>query len=893
MFTDIEGSTRRWEADADEMRAALAAHDQVLRGVIQAHGGWLFKHTGDGVCAAFASPRSAVDAAVAAQQALELPVRMGIATGEAELREADYFGAVLNRAARVMAAGHGGQILLAESTAGLLSGLDMVDLGPRRLRDVPMPVGVFQVRAAGLRTEFPPLRALDTTPGNLRPTATSLIGRESEVAEIAASVKAHRLVTLTGVGGVGKTRLAVEVAARVVDEYPDGVWFFELAAVTDPAAIPDAVAAVLGITQQPGKSVSESVAAALEGRVRLLVIDNCEHVLNAAADLIEAILAHSATVRILATSREGLGVADEQLWPVRSLDATAGIDSAAVSLFIERAQGIAPSFSMVDGDEAAAVTEICQRLDGIPLAIELAASRMASMTAREMRDRLDHRFRLLVGSRRGLERHHTLRHAMAWSYDLLNDAEKTLLERCSIFAGGFDVQSACAVAGSDDLDEYAILAVLDALVRKSLLVADRSAGRTRFSMLETIRQFAEEQLVARGEASKIRAAHSRYFAGREADILALWDSPRQRATYDWFTLELANLRTAFRWAADQGDLDAAATIATYAAFLGPLVENREPIAWAEELIELARVADHPRLAFLYVMATWCSQVGRTDDAVRYADAAQLLIASGRYEEVPFGGEAVLGNAYLHIGQPERCVEWCRAQLARGRDTHTVITAYLVNALALAGSHDDAMAAADGLIDAAEATHNPAVLSLALYVQDQLYAHRDAAFRDADPVAALDALRRGLVIAQDSGNRYTESLLAVSLCRLEAVYGDPLAALDYIKLAIRTLHYSGDAAAVRGSLSVLAAVFDRLGRYGPAATMAGFAVMPYLEMLAEFTTLIAHLRDVLGDHTYETLARKGETMTTAAMVAYAYDQIDQARTELERLADSVDDTRDRG
>jgi predicted ATPase len=832
LFTDVEGSTRRWEADADGMRVALAAHDEVLRAAIEAQGGWLFKHTGDGVCAAFASPRFAVDAAVAAQGALELPVRMGLATGEAELRGGDYFGAVLNRAARVMAAGHGGQILLAESTAVLLSGVDLVDLGPRRLRDLPTAVGVFQVRAAGLRTEFPALRALDASPGNLRVPTTSFIGRESEVAELQTAVKAHRLVTLTGVGGVGKTRLALEVAARRADEFPDGVWFFELAAVTDPAAVPDAVAAVLGITQQPGKTMSESVASALEGRSRLLVFDNCEHVVDSVADLVEAILAASATVTILATSREGLGVSEEQLWRVPSLDVNAGTESAAVNLFVDRAHSVVSEFSLAQPGEADAVVEICRRLDGIPLAIELAASRMAAMTASEVRDRLDQRFRLLVGSRRGLSRHQTLRHAVAWSYDHLDDTEKPLLERCSVFAGGFDLQSACAVMGSDD--DLATLDLLDALVRKSLLVADRSSGRTRFSMLETIRQFAEDQLVARGEASEIRAAHSRYFAGREADILALWDSPRQRAAYDWFTVEFANLRTAFRWAADQGDLDAAAIIATYAAFLGAMVENREPIAWAEELIEPARVA----------------------------------------------GEAMLGNAYLHIGRPERCVEWCRAQLARGRDTHTVITAYLVNAMALAGSHDEAMAAANGLIDAAEATHNPAVLSLALYVQDQLYAHHDAAFRDADPVASLDALRRGLVIAQDSG-RYTESLLAVSLCRLEAVYGDPLAALDYITLAIRTLHDAGDTAAVRGSLSILAAVFDRLGRYEPAATMAGFAVIPYLEMLAEFNTLIAHLRDVLGDQTYESLARKGETMTTAAMATYAYDQIDQARTELER------------
>src|ERR1700730_1973611 len=497
------------------MRVALAAHDEVLRNAIEAHGGFMFKHTGDGVCAVFASPRSAVDAAGAAQRELELPVRMGFATGEAELREGDYFGAVLNRAARVMAAGHGGQILLAESTAVLLGGVDLLDLGPHRLRDLPTPVGVFQVRAAGLRTDFPPLRAVDTSHGNLRAAVPTFIGRQSEVAEIETAVRAHRLVTLTGVGGVGKTRLASEVAARLADEFSDGAWVFEFATRSEPAAVPDAVAAVLGITQHPGKTISDSVAAALEGRVRLLVIDNCEHVLDAAGDLIEAILAHSATVRILATSREGLGVPDEQVSPVRSLDAAAGIDSAAVSLFVERAQGIAPSFSMVDGDETAAVTEICQRLDGIPLAIELAASRMASMTASEMRDRLDHRFRLLIGSRRGLARHHTLRHAMAWSYDLLDDTEKTVLDRCSVFAGGFDLQSACAVAGSDDLDEYAILEVLDALVRKSLLVADRSSGRTRFSMLETIRQFAEEQLVARGDATEARTAHARYFARRE------------------------------------------------------------------------------------------------------------------------------------------------------------------------------------------------------------------------------------------------------------------------------------------------------------------------------------------------------------------------------------------
>ena len=859
------------------MRAALVVHDKVLRTAIEKHGGHVFKHTGDGVVAAFASPMSAVEAAVVAQQSLELPVRMGIATGEAELRDEDYFGTVLNRAARVMAAGHGGQILLAESTAGLLSGVDLLDLGPRRLRDVPTPVVLFQLRAPVLRAEFPPLRALDTSPGNLRSATSSFIGRESELDGVQAAVKVQRLVTLTGVGGVGKTRLAVEVAARLADEFPDGVWFFDLAAVADPAAVPDAVAAVLGIIQQPGKSVADSVAAALEGRVRLLVFDNCEHVVDSVADLVEAILAASATVTILATSREGLGVSDEQLWRVPSLDVNSGTESAAVNLFVDRAHSVVSDFSLAQPGEADAVVEICRRLDGIPLAIELAASRMAAMTASEVRDRLDQRFRLLVGSRRGLARHQTLRHAVAWSYDLLEDAEKALLERCSVFAGGFDLHSACAVAGFPDVpDDFAALDLLDALVRKSLLVADRSSGRTRFSMLEMIRQFAEEQLVARGEASEIRAAHSGYFAGREADIMALWDSPRQRDAYDWFTIELPNLRTAFRWAADQGDLDVAAPIATYVGLLGALVQTLEPIAWAEELIESARAVDHPRLAFLYVMASLCYMTGRIEAAVGYCDAGQIVLGRSR-DAPPYGIEGFLGSVSLAIGQPERLAELCRAQLARRRDTHVHIRSMLVAALSVAGSGGEAMDSADGLIEAAEATGNPHLLAWAL-------AAYGSAFRDADSVGALNALGRGLVIAQDSGNRAHASALATGVALVEAEHGGTVAAFDHLTLAIRNYHNAGNTTTIRLPLAVLAALFDRLGRYQPAATIAGFALNPIAAAgVPEITTAITHLRDVLGDQTYESLARKGEVMTTAAMVTYAYDQIDQARTELEAVS----------
>ena len=864
LFTDIEGSTRRWEDDADAMRAALVAHDEVLRCEIEAHGGFLFSHTGDGVVAAFASPKAAVDTAVAAQRTLELPVRMGIATGEAELRDSDYFGTVLNRAARVMASGHGGQILVADSTATLLSGVKLVNLGPRRLRDLPNPITVYQVQASGLATDFPPLRGVASNPGNLRPAITNLIGRETDVSDIQAAVRSHRLVTLIGVGGVGKTRLALDVATQLADEFIDGVWVFELAVVADPAAVPDAVAAVLGITQQPGKSVSDSVASALEGRSRLLVFDNCEHVVDSVADLVDAILAESATVKVLATSREGIGVADEQLWRVPSLDV-----DAAVQLFVERAQSMD---ARALAEELTAVEDVCRRLDGIPLAIELAASRMASMTAAEVRDRLDDRFKLLVGSRRGVERHQTLRQAVAWSYELLDDAEKLLLERCSVFAGGFDLENACAVAGFDDLDDYAVLDLLDALVRKSLLIADRSSGRTRFSMLETIRQFAEEQLVARGEVDEVRTSHARHFAAREAGVLALWDSPRQREAYEWFATELANLRTAFRWAADRGDLDDAATIATYVAFLGFWVENYEPIAWAEELIEPARAVDHPRLAFLYVIASLCIMSGRVDAGVRYRDAGMAVVESGR-GEVPFGIEGLLCFGYINAGQPELAVDWCRSRVQSGRATHTGARVTLIVSLAAAQSDEEAIAATAGLIEAAEATRNPWALSYALLAFGVAHLH-------ADPVGALKACRRGLQVAEGSGNRGNGTTLATIAARIEGEYGDSLRALHYIAVAIHNHHDSGSPTNMRIPIATLSTVLDRMGRYEPAAIIAGCASTPFaMATYPELLTTTAHLRTVLGGQQFDSFARKGETMSTAEIAAYAYDQIDEARAAL--------------
>jgi predicted ATPase/class 3 adenylate cyclase len=870
LFTDIEGSTRRWETDPELMRTALEVHDAVLREAVEKYSGWLFKHTGDGVCAAFASPRAAVDAAVAAQRSLELPVRMGIATGEAEHRSGDYFGTALNRAARVMSAGHGRQILIDGQTAGLLSGVELTALGTKRLRDIANPIDVSQVVAHGLPTDFPPLSTLDRTPGNLRTQTTSFVGRGAELAELAAALKVHRLVTLTGVGGVGKTRLAMEVASQSAALYPDGVFVIELAAVGDPMAVPAAVAATMGINHQPGMSMAESVSSALEGRKRLLVLDNCEHVLDASADLVEAILSRSATVRVLATSREGLRLADERLWPLASLDTEAGLTSAAATLFVDRASAVAPGISLKDAGDA--IVEVCRRLDGIPLAIELAASRLLSMTLTDVRDRLDDRFRLLVGARRGLERHQTLRHAVAWSYDLLDDGERALLQQCSVFAGGFDLAAVCAVV--DSSDEYVTLNVLDELVRKSLVVADRTTEHARFTMLETIRQFAEEQLVASGGADEARTAHATYFAGRERDVLALWDSPRQRETYEWFATEFANLRAAFRWAFDREDLDGAAAIAFYSTFFGTWSYQNEAVGWAEELIEHANAVEHPRLAQLYAASTQCAISGRIDHAVGYADASQLAINSGRFDDVPYDFEAWAGAPYMIAGQPGRWVTLCRNLIARRPGPHVSARTCLTMALAFEDTIDEAIDGSEALLADSDRTDNPSMIAWARLAYG-------VAHRDTDPDRAYEVTRTGLAIALETGNRLVASHLADNLSRLSATHRDLSAeAFAHTAQAIRIHLDAGSLLLLTSPLASLAALLDRLGRREPAATIAGFVANPLVfTTFPEVDVVIAHLRSELGDEAYESLARAGGRMIHAEMAAYAFEQIDLARAEL--------------
>ena len=380
LFTDIEGSTQMWEQHTSAMETALSLHDDAVRRAIDTYDGYVFSIAGDAFGAAFASADAAIGAARAAQAELattewpdgaHISVRMGLHTGVTYERAGNYFGPIVNRAARIMSAGHGGQILLSSTTADLLPGETVAYVGEHRLKDFSEPVRIFQIAQPTI--DFAPLRTLDSTPGNLPVLATSFVGREIEVDEVSALVRLHRMVTLIGVAGVGKTRLALQVAAEVNQDFPDGVWFVELAPVSDPTAVPDAFATALGVTVEPGLSPVASIARALTGRRLLVVLDNCEHVLDAAADLVDTVLMRGSTASFLATSREALRLPAEHLWPVPTLGVASGLGSAAVRLFMERAQAVNPSFHVDEVLEA--VTEICTRLDGIALAIELAAAR--------------------------------------------------------------------------------------------------------------------------------------------------------------------------------------------------------------------------------------------------------------------------------------------------------------------------------------------------------------------------------------------------------------------------------------------------------------------------------------------------------------------------------------
>ena len=569
LFTDIEGSTKLWESSPEAMRPALERHDLVLRQAIAAHNGYVFKTVGDAFCAAFATAPEGLTGALAAQLALaaepwetETPllVRMALHTGTAQERDGDYFGPPLNRVARLMAAGHGGQTLLSGVTQELIRDqmpalATLLELGTHRLKDLARPEAVFQLRHPSLPADFPPLKSLDNPalPNNLPQQVTSFIGRETQVAQVKALLAKTRLLTLTGAGGSGKTRLSLQVTADLLDGEGDGVWLVELAALADPALVPQAVADVLGVKEQAGKTIQASLVEWLRPKRLLLILDNCEHLVAACASLAADLLRSCLDVHILASSREPLNVPGEQIYRVPSLSLpdpkqAQTVESLsqyeAVRLFIERAQAVQPSFAVTNAN-APAVAQVCFRLDGIPFAIELAAARVRSLSVEEINTRLDQRFRLLTGgSRVALPRQQTLRALIDWSYDLLTAPEKSLLRRLSVFTGGWTLAAAEGVCCGEDIEEWEVVDLLTGLVDKSLVVyeeGDGGAGRSR--LLETVRQYAEDRLGESGAAEAVRDAHQSWCLALAQQAAPHLSGPKQAVWLTRLEWEHDNLRS--------------------------------------------------------------------------------------------------------------------------------------------------------------------------------------------------------------------------------------------------------------------------------------------------------------------------------------------------------------
>lgn len=616
LFTDLEGSTRTWEREPDAMDQWLAQHDRIITDAIATNDGLVFKHTGDGLCAVFRSAAGAARAArdiqiglTAAAQSRIGPLRARIAlhTGVARERAGDFYGPTLNRCARLLDIGHGGQVLLSASTVALVDsgasigeGVTFIDLGRHRLRDLQQAVHVWQLTAPGMGREFPALRSLDAFVHNLPVQRSSFVGREGEQQALRDLLAAHRLVTVTGVGGCGKTRLALEVAAGEIDRFADGVCFVDLSTLLEPSLVSSTIAAALNVPASGGAS-DERLSAFLSDRHVLLLLDNCEHLLDACAGVADRLLASCSRVSVLATSREPLALEGERVWRVPSLRLPDGHSpeeigrSEAVRLFMDRATAVRPNF-VLTADNATAVAEICHRLDGIPLALELAAARVAHLAPREIAERLSDRFRLLTTGRRGVQRQQTLQAVLDWSYGLLSEPERILLRRLSAFAGGWALDAAQAVCGGEGLDAEQIIDVLGTLVTRSLVDVEDRGDHTRYRLLETVRLYAQDRLVAAGEATTVRNAHAEWF-------LRVAEAPPEKGqgvqAHLWFAygqpsfVDLENMRQAADWWLAQGHLDIMVRIAT-ATTNGFHWQARfdEPVEWLATA--LAREAELPR-----------------------------------------------------------------------------------------------------------------------------------------------------------------------------------------------------------------------------------------------------------------------------------------------------------
>ncbi|HXW52146.1 MAG TPA: adenylate/guanylate cyclase domain-containing protein [Candidatus Acidoferrales bacterium] len=587
LFTDIEGSTERWERHREAMKDAVRRHEEILNAAIAAHGGAVFKTVGDAFCASFQTAPAAIAAALDAQRALlkedfksveGLTIRTAIHTGLSHERGGDYYGPTVNRVARLLSIGHGGQVLVSGASADLSQGdlpeqAALRDLGAHRLKDLTHPEQVYQLVAPGLPPEFPPLRSLEALPNNLPLQITSFVGRDVEILTIGQTLAKQRLVTLVGAGGVGKTRLALQVGADLLEQYEDGVWLLEQAPISDGTLIPSALASIFQVREGEDRSITEALVNALKLRRTLIIFDNCEHVVEAAARLIDTILRNCPNIRIVATSRQGLGIAGESVHRVASLavpdrqaDLTAeeAMNYGAIALFVERAIAATDSFRLTD-QNVAIVARLCQRLDGIALAIELATPRLKALSVEQLETKLNERFRILTGgSRTALPRQQTMRALVDWSYELLTDDEKTIFRRVAVFSGGWTLDAATAICSDEKIEDWQVLDILQSLVDKSMVVAELLGSEQRYRLLESTRQYAHELLEKSGELEPMQTRHAAYFHDFGKKV---GDSYLDMPTKAWLALmvpENDNFRAVVDWAlGEKQDIETGASLAAH------------------------------------------------------------------------------------------------------------------------------------------------------------------------------------------------------------------------------------------------------------------------------------------------------------------------------------------
>jgi len=894
LFTDIEGSTRLWEEHAASMGAALAQHDHLLRSSIEGGGGTVIKTTGDGLLAVFTEPVGAVDAAIAAQRALRdatwgetgpLRVRMALHTGAAEARDGDYFGPALNRVARILSIGHGGQVICSSVAAmlardGLPPAVELVDLGSHRLRDIDRPEQVYQVIVADLPRTFPPLRSLNTRRSNLPVQLTSFVGREKELAEVATLIERHRLLTLIGTGGTGKTRLMLEAAALLLDRYQDGVWLAELAPLGDPSQIPSEVARALGAPEIPGVPALSTVSAFLADKQLLLLLDNAEHLVDGVARFADRMLAGAPELRILATSREALAVPGEAVLQLQSLscpslagpgsrshgDEPVDVDDAAatesVRLFAERAAAVDPSFTL-DAANVASVAEICRRLDGIPLAIELAAARVSAMSPEDIALRLGDRFRLLAGGRRtSVPRQQTLHALIDWSWDLLTDEDRRLLRRLSVFTGGWTVPIAAQIVGDGDgrMDPVDLVDGLTRLVDRSLVIADRGAT-TRYRMLETIRQYAREKLIEAGEASEVADRHLAVYAALAADAEQPLRGPTMVDWLDRLDDELDNLGAALEWSLEAAPWTAVRMASSLLGYWAVRVMSQDNDARIAAAIEIAR----DRV------------VGRAD-----ADPAEQALAAR------FLGEAA--RLWGMSGRAEVGYRWAEDAVALA----TASGDRLAETFALSGLavttvfHGSAGAEGVDVRPIFEAAWTLAEENGEWWIVAMSAGFAGASLGAFDPEGGAQLLERGTEAARRSGSPY--AIAALSLARGRALGRDGItdASVAAFQQAIQGFMELGDERFVLASRSDMAHALRRGGRLDDALalyreTIGGWVHLGHKGAIASQLENIAFVDVDRGDHQRAVrLLGAAEAMRDVARSRMAFDEEPEYRAFVERL-----------